>query len=91
MRDKIARLMMNKDNEMGECWCVWEDTSLDADATRASYRVTANQILALIRKEIKKMEKANSYPKAKLASAEYYEGEGFYRACQKILAMFKEG
>ena len=43
----------------------------------------AAQILSLLEEEIKKVE--NPYSKAKLASAEYYEGEGFHRACQAIL------
>jgi len=57
--------------------------------SKASFEAGADAMLEAISNEIEKVEKANPYSKAKLASAEYYEGEGFHRACQKILALLK--
>ena len=50
----------------------------------------ASIMAMLITTEIEKVRKNNPYPEGKLASAEYYEGEGFDRACRKIIALFKE-
>lgn len=46
-------------------------------------------LYSLLKEEIEKVRGNNPYPKAKLASAEYYEGEGFDRACQRILALLR--
>lgn len=51
----------------------------------------AKEILKMQCKEIEKVRKNNPYPeKPSLASAEYYEANGYDRACRKILAIFKE-
>jgi len=59
MKEKIARLLMDKDWLEGECWSDWEGTGdfaveEEVEETRNSYRESADQILTLICEEIGK-------------------------------------
>ena len=83
MKEKIAENLyhISAAARYGADFPKWETLKLDQ---QDFFRKKADTlVLALLEEEIKKVE--NPYPKAKLASAEYYEGEGFHRACQAIL------
>ena len=56
-------------------------------AFREGQEAGADAMFGALKEEIEKVE--NPYSKAKLASAEYYEGEGFHRACQAILKILE--
>jgi len=95
MREKIARWLreyklneVEVDNPEAEDGIIkWDKAS---GATKGYWLKDADQILALIAEEIEKVRENNPYPaKPKLASAEYYEANGYDRACRRILALLK--
>ena len=101
MKEKIAQLAEELYNWSGRYGAhggvLWKDARA---SNQRGYIVEAKFILrefieklfdyrslSLLKEEIKKVE--NPYSKAKLASAEYYEGEGFDKACQAILKILE--
>lgn len=83
MREKIAEwLYYYKYGRL----CLWKDL---ANCSKEQFLIDADQILKEVCEEIEKVRKNNPYPeKPSLASAEYYEANGYDRACRKILSLF---
>lgn len=83
MKEEIANEIAKRIEHLLSKAQVIDRINNDEIVKRQDYLSLASGVLTLIREEIEKVE--NPYPKGKLASAEYYEGEGFHRACQAIL------
>ena len=55
--EELAKTLMNKDYDRGECWCAWEEQEHDNSQSKEGYQENVKLILPIFAEWIKGVEK----------------------------------
>ena len=58
--EELAKTLMNKDYDRGECWCAWEEQDHDNSQSKEGYQENVKLILPIFAEWIKGIEIDNT-------------------------------